>query len=303
MQESDNILALVIVSIAAAFVAAATTLFLLFVLSFAWCNSSQVLEEVAQSVEADTLEAKAQASSTQMKMQENPRQEPEQEAKPEPVKVNASIEECLQYPDLAGGCEIATMTSVLRALGFDLDLVAFAEDYVLKVKGEPNMVQAYAGDPYFNGAAFPPAMTHAGNNYLREQQADWRFIEYKDLPFDELLGIVRLGRPVLVWTTMYGNPPMHSGVNIEDYLWYDNEHCVVFYGEAKNGNVLIMDPLEGCIEREYASFKELYEACGFHAVSITQTDIKAIDKADADKVSAYEAQSSSEEVIPRKGEE
>lgn len=304
MQESDNILSIVIVSASVAAVAVGATLLLLFVLGLVGLNTYQALEEdAAQRAEAAALEAKAQAkaSSSQAKVQQ--KETVKKEEKPEPVNVNASIEECLQYPDLGGGCEIASMVSVLRALGYDADLVAFAEDYVLKVKGEPDMVQAYAGDPYLDGAAFPPAMAHAGNNFLREQQADWRFVEHKDLSLEKLLEIVRMGRPVLVWTTMFGDFPMHTGESIGDYAWYENEHCVVLYGEAENGNLLIMDPLEGCVERDYVSFNEVYDACGLHAVTITQDDIKEIDKADADKVEAFEAQTSADEAESSEGTE
>lgn len=194
---------------------------------------------------------------------------------------NARIEECLQFPELPAGCEVAAMTSVLRALGFDTDLVAFTDDYVLKVEGEPELVYSYSGSPYERGAAFPPAMARAGNAYLKDQDSPWRFIEPENATIDDMIKVVSTGRPVLLWTTMYGAAPEFASITIDGYEWYNNEHCVVFFGLADDGNMQIMDPLSGISTQDRKKFEEVYAACGQHALVLSQTQTDAVDAAEA----------------------
>ena len=223
--------------------------------------------EVSNNKVASSKEVEASSTS-------NPSDEPQKQ----PINYNARIEEMFQYPTMAGGCEIVSMTSVLNALGHGISAIDFAEDFVLKVEGAPSLVNSYSGSPYDNGAAFPPAMVRAGNDYLRSVYSRWRFAKRDNAKLDKLLSVVQTGRPVLVWTTMGQDVPYFTGDVISGYKWYENEHCVVLYGQGEDDTLLVMDPLVGKVEYDRERFEEVYDACGRHAVSITKLDAERIDE-------------------------
>lgn len=177
------------------------------------------------------------------------------------------------------------MTAVLNALGYQVDLGSFIDQYVLNVEGSADMVHAFSGDPAFDGAAFPPVMARAGNAYLRDQNAEWRFVELNEAPFGQVLEEVASGRPVLIWTTQMGDYPMLSGIFAEGYQWYDNEHCVVLYGQTENGNLLVMDPQYGFVERERELFESVYDACGMHGLTVVQHNVLWHDAIEASALS------------------
>ena len=91
--------------------------------------------------------------------------------------------------------------------------------------------------------------------------------ESKSETFDELTALVKMGYPVLVWSTMNLEDPQLTGISDGNAEWYSNEHCVVLY--ALNGNdALVSDPLEGLVTRDASRFAAVYEQCGKHALAI-----------------------------------
>lgn len=170
-----------------------------------------------------------------------------------------------QMEELEGGCEIAALTSVLESMGFDLDSRTIADNYLSYDEGD--MVHGYSGDPYYYGGSFPPPIVDAANAYLEAQSSPYRAMELTGSSFDELTAWVEKGYPVLVWSTMYLDEPQMSGIVTETYEWYDNEHCVVYYGQD-GSDVLVSDPLEGLVSRDAAQFQRIYEECGSMAAVI-----------------------------------
>ena len=66
---------------------------------------------------------------------------------------------------------------------------------------------------------------------------------------------------------MYLGEPDMTGIMVESYEWYNNEHCVVLYG-LEGETALVSDPLEGLVERDAQEFARIFEACGNMAIVI-----------------------------------
>lgn len=194
-----------------------------------------------------------------------------------PVNFNEKIDSYLQFPELPGACEVASLLCVLRSMEFEIDAVPFCDTYLLSLSGEPDMVHGFSGSPYDQGAAFPPIIARAGNAYLYEQESSWRFVECKGSSIGRLLSVVDTGRPVLVWNTMELGMPDFIGTSVEGYRWYTNQHCVVLYGQTEDGHVKVMDPLAGLVEYDYNQFEEVYNACGKMAITLTRVMSDDID--------------------------
>lgn len=181
---------------------------------------------------------------------------------PEPVTTVEwadAVEEFLQFPVLQGGCEVASLSCVLRSMGYDeVDEYTIADEYL----EYGDTVSGYSGDPYYFGAAFPPPMMEAADAFLEDKGASERAVDLSSQPFDVIASWVEAGYPVLVWSTMYMEEPELTGEGIEPYEWWDNEHCVVAYGFDEAGDVLVMDPLEGLVVRDGEEFARIYEVCG-----------------------------------------
>ena len=177
------------------------------------------------------------------------------------LDLTAAVPELLQGGVMEGGCEIVSMTSVLRALGFSVEPGELVENYLEYDPEGSDFVYYYSGSPYDTGMGYPPGMAQMGNRYLTEQRSQWRFNNATGADFEELEELVGQGRPVLVWTTMYFDDPMHTDITASGYEYYENEHCVVLLG-THDGTVLVMDPLEGMVERDRDRFKQIYDDTG-----------------------------------------
>lgn len=68
--------------------------------------------------------------------------------------------------------------------------------------------------------------------------------------FSEVEQIIAAGYPVMAWTTTSMEDPKFSDYQIFGYQFVVNNHCVVVCGMADDeSTVLVMDPLEGMVER------------------------------------------------------
>ena len=176
------------------------------------------------------------------------------------------VSELLQFPTLSGGCEVVSLTALLNAAGFDVTMTELADVYL--PTGGGGFVYSYTGTPYYSGGGMPPVMVACGNAYLESEGSSLVLTELSGADFDEVVSIVGRGVPVMVWTTMYMAQPAHTGIFEDGYEWYDNEHCVLVYG-ANGDTVLVMDPIEGIVERDRDQFEALYDACGKMAATFS----------------------------------
>ncbi len=183
----------------------------------------------------------------------------------EPVDFVQHVGELYQMEELQGGCEVASLTIVLDSMGFDVDSHTIADEYLSYEEGD--MVNGFAGDPYYYGSAFPPVIADAADAFLEANESPYRALDLTGASFEELAAWVEKGYPVLVWSTMYLGEPDMTGIMVESYEWYNNEHCVVLYG-LEGETALVSDPLEGLVERDAQEFARIFEDCGSMAIVI-----------------------------------
>lgn len=183
----------------------------------------------------------------------------------ESVDFAQHVGELYQMEELQGGCEVASLTIVLDSMGFDVDSHTIADEYLSYEEGD--MVNGFAGDPYYYGSAFPPVITDAADAFLEANESPYRALDLTGASFEELAAWVEKGYPVLVWSTMYLGEPDMTGIMAESYEWYNNEHCVVLYG-LEGETALVSDPLEGLVERDAQEFARIFEDCGNMAIVI-----------------------------------
>ena len=169
-----------------------------------------------------------------------------------------------QLPELPSGCEVVSLTMVLRASGFKLDKTEIADTYLVVDGNE----WGFLASPYEeNGGGFPPGIVSAANSYLTEQDTLLKAHDITGSSFDALCALVETGIPVCVWTTLYFDEPNYDYELGATESWFVNEHCVVLYGLQGN-KVLIANPLEGLQTVDSTQFARAYEQCGNMALAV-----------------------------------
>lgn len=176
----------------------------------------------------------------------------------------ANVGEYLQMPQLAGGCEVASLICVLEAMGFEVDVDELVESH-LDMDGGGSFGAGYIGSPYVFGSGYPPVLARCANAFFAHHDSTVRAMSVKGCDFADVVADVDRGRPVMVWTTMEMMPVFHTGSFSDGFEWYDNEHCVVVYG-ATDQEVMVSDPLDGLVVRDRKAFEEIFDDCGGLAV-------------------------------------
>lgn len=165
--------------------------------------------------------------------------------------------------DYPAGCEIVSLINALHTFGIDY---SFGQAYGLFDHSDSDFVNAWWGDPYVMGAAYPPAMVEALERGLAGTDIDVR-----DMTGETLEGFADAfqdGGVCIAWVTTDDAPPEWTGWVVDGYEMYANEHCVVVYDLSDDG-VSIMDPLHGDRLMDTAEFNEIWTACGSMAVRIS----------------------------------
>lgn len=165
------------------------------------------------------------------------------------------------YP---AGCEVVSLINALHTFGVDLD---FEHAYACFDKSDWDFANAWWGDPYTEGAAYPPAMVTAARRALQGTA-----IQVRDMTGETLEGIADAlanGGVCIVWTTTDDAPPVWTGWTVDGWEMYANEHCVVVHGiDISDGSISVMDPLKGDRLMSADVFEEIWTACGSMAVAI-----------------------------------
>lgn len=188
----------------------------------------------------------------------------EESTEPKTVIVDGmAIGDTLQLPEYPAGCEIVTLMNALEH--FDIEMT-FDETYALFDKSTIDFVNAWWGDPYTQGAAYPPAMVNAAKRAVAGTD-----IQVRDMTDETLEGIfdtvVTRGGVAIIWYTTDHESPRWTSWEVDGYYMYENEHCAVVYFMS-NGTLYISDSLEGLISMEVSEFNKLWEACGSMAVAM-----------------------------------
>ncbi len=161
-----------------------------------------------------------------------------------------------QNPELKYGCEVTSLTMVLKYAGFKVNKVQLANqmpkdyDYLVKSKtgdikkwGDPN--EGFVGDVTGKSAGY--AVFDKPLEKLMKKYLGSRTINLTGEAFPMFLGQIDKGKPVIVWTTGDYRLPdrweswYHGNEKITTPL---DLHAVVLVGYDKN-NIYLNDPLSG----------------------------------------------------------
>ncbi|UFJ42010.1 C39 family peptidase [Brevibacillus humidisoli] len=184
-----------------------------------------------------------------------------------------------QNPELKYGCEITSLTMLLRYAGYDVDKMTLAsqvskdEEPLVQQKGDirqwgdPN--QGFVGDMTGKRKGF--AVYHKPLEKLLRHYMGERTVNLTGQSFDRVLQSVRKGRPVVVWTTGDFRLPT------EWESWYKDgkkivapfdEHAVLIVGYDPT-YVYVNDPLRGGKNQpvERGAMIKSWEALGKQALT------------------------------------
>ena len=180
-----------------------------------------------------------------------------------------------QYPNYPTGCESVALTILLNYYGIDVtpdNIIAALKKGDLPY--QENGVR-YGGNPSLEFIGSPYLSNSYGvyNNPLADVANIYKpgVITRSDMPFAEVLELVKENHPVIVWTSMNLALPYISDSWIykptsEKINWKAQEHAVVLIG-YNDENVIISDPLIGSIRHQSRSvFESRYNYYGRLAV-------------------------------------
>lgn len=183
-----------------------------------------------------------------------------------------------QHPEMPTGCEATALTMLLNWGGLNLtnhevvdvlpkgDKVTFAEG---KWRGGNPFIE-FVGDPYGDDGSFgvfEGPILQTIDAFMPNQA-----IDLTNKPFDELLEIVRSGKPVIAWTTIEQQTTFHSKTWLDSegntIKWHRYEHAVVIVG-FDGENVFANDPTSGKEEHyNRGLFETNWASMGKRAVTL-----------------------------------
>lgn len=163
---------------------------------------------------------------------------------------------CLyQMPDYPNGCEVVSLTIVLKYLGYDVSTDELIRDHLPRgVYGRPgdNPFYEYLGDPCDLGVGcYAPCIVDTANSYLKSIGEQPTAYDVSNKSFDNYKHYITEGVPVIFWGTTYMdcNPEVFGVIDIdgEEIIWRNHSHCFVMIGYTDTTYVFC-DPLRGIIE-------------------------------------------------------
>lgn len=191
----------------------------------------------------------------------------------------------LQYPELPAGCEVTSLCETLNYLGFDIDKVTLADEFMpMDNNGLSTMAHAYIGDPKVpeGFGCYAPVIVQTADDYFASIKSPCYAVDLTGRSLKELLYQVAQGRPVIVWSTvdLMISEPIYwwTTTDGEDMLFNDFQHCVVIYGyDFTENTVHVADPLKGNVKYDMGLFENAYKVMGNQAVLICG-DSKTVGK-------------------------
>lgn len=167
-----------------------------------------------------------------------------------------------QYPEMPAGCESVSLTMLRNYYGYDLDKTYIADNYLIY---SDNFITGYYGNPYSytGGGCYAPGMTDTANSFLADNGGEYYAENITGTAFDDLLGYIADGTPVLIWTTigMGSSSRDYTEYYYDDdvYYWDFMEHCVVLTGyDLDNNTITVYDPIDGVMVRDKDAFEYTY---------------------------------------------
>lgn len=180
-----------------------------------------------------------------------------------------------QYPKYPTGCEPVALAMLLKYHGINItpdDIIKELPKGSIPYKkngitygGNPEV--EFVGDPYSNNSygVYEKPIAEIANKFKPG------ITIATGTDFNNILKIVGIGKPVIVWNSMYLAIPYISTswvyeITDEKIEWKANEHTVVIIGYTKD-KVIIADPLGGQLKYQSLSiFRERYNYFGKKAL-------------------------------------
>lgn len=192
------------------------------------------------------------------------------------------VENILQIPELPNGCEITSLTILMNYLGFSVDKLTMADQYLPKNEDTytSDFYETFAGNPRNRWASFgcyAPVIVKSAENYLSAQNKSDAFVPQNltgSAP-EELYRQISLGNPVVLWMTQYidKTPAIlktWTAYNGKAMNWKHPLHCVVLIGyDLDAQTVTIADPMVGIVSHSMSLFELRYLQLGSQAVIVT----------------------------------
>lgn len=144
----------------------------------------------------------------------------EQLVDPLPGSHQITIPVIYQDPELPTGSEVTALAMLLGYLGFDIDKVTLAENYLpCANRGEATFSQAFIGSPTTTEGlgCFAPVIVETAQKYLSSQGSSRTVKTLNADSFDDVLLRVASDIPVLVW--------INSNLELRQ-----EEYCFTLYG-------------------------------------------------------------------------
>lgn len=195
-----------------------------------------------------------------------------------PFEARLEVENIDQNPELPNGCEITSAAIVLNYLGFEVDKVTLAEEYLPRCvpywEADPRV--EFMGNPEDELAFYclPGAVVTAVNDYLEDVDAGYTAVDISGSAVEELYQWVAGGYPVMVWTTRVFSEPLYNDTFLlpDGDRPYSNSHCLVLTG-YDDDTCYLADPMLEVETVERERFAESYLERGQYAVVIVPTEL------------------------------
>ncbi len=187
-----------------------------------------------------------------------------------------NFETVMQEPELPTGCEVTALCQTLNFLGFDIDKVELADEFMpIDFEGATTMNHAYIGDPkFYDGfGCLPPVIVQTADDYFESVNSPCYAVDMSDTKLEELFYQIEQGRPLILWATidLWECPTelMWTTADGEE-MWFNGmQHCLVIYGyDLDKKIVYAADPLVGNIEYDLERFERMFEIMEEKAVVI-----------------------------------
>ncbi len=188
----------------------------------------------------------------------------------------------LQNPELPTGCEITSLTMLLNYIGFDIDKLTLADEYL--PKGEyrkADFNKVFVGDPRSRQAygCTAAVIAETAEKFLSDYDTEnkWQVVNVTGHSPEMLYSAVKYGNPVVVWGSI------NMGEIIRDYVswtdeetgetvsWFGGEHCILLTGyDMRENLVYVNDPLRGQVSYDMRTFEKRFEELNRNAVIIIE---------------------------------
>lgn len=229
------------------------------------------------------------------------------------------FETVMQNPELPTGCEVTSLCQTLNYLGFDIDKVELADEFMpMDHEGSTTMDYAYIGDPKLQDGfgCFPPVLVQTADSYFESIDSPCYAEDMSGIELEKLFYQIEEGRPLITWVTidLVELRPEHLWTTPDgDEMWFSGmQHCVTVYGyDLDKKIVYVADPLKGNVEYDLERFTNMFNMLGQKAVIIcgdSETEGHYDPNKDYRKSkfltrNAYEAKKAEEEEAARKAAE